>query len=185
MQGIKHAWLFSRFLNKMIVDILSTQIPEGAQYYYCVNHRFVRRYEIAIRLTDRLTPVSGQSVGTLDVDQVISWRRWIKMRLVLSSTAVGDTCSDRCSRSWIWARHWVNIAAGRYCYFRQIKRYNCVVVILYPRFQPSFPADRMFDEYSIIQRTGQELLCSFVGRDNGLRVPLSDAKSLIAQVPQV
>ena len=43
----------------------------------------------------------------------------------------------------------------------------------------------MFDEYSIIQRTGQELLCSFVGRDNGLRVPLSDAKSLIAQVPQV
>ena len=42
-----------------------------------------------------------------------------------------------------------------------------VVVIQYPRFQPSFPADRMFDEYSIIQRTGEELFCSFVGRDNG------------------
>ena len=72
MQGIKHARLFSRFLNKTIVDILFIQIPEGAQYYYCVKHRFVRRYEIAIRLTDRLTPVSGQSVGTLHVDQVIS-----------------------------------------------------------------------------------------------------------------
>ena len=30
-----------------------TQIPEGTQYYIRVHHRFVRRYEIAIRLTDR------------------------------------------------------------------------------------------------------------------------------------
>ena len=60
-----------------------------------------------------------------------------------------------------------------------------VVVIQYPRFQPSFSADRMFDEYSIIQRTGQELFCSSLGRNNGLRVPLSDTKSLIVQVPEV
>ena len=40
-------------------------------------------------------------------------------------------------------------------------------VIKYLRFRPSFPADRMFDEYYIMQRTGQELFCFFVGRDNG------------------